>query len=34
VAIHGDPERLRHLYSLHYRKLVSIDCKGYYKFDL
>lgn len=34
VAIHGDPEQLRHLYSIHYRKLVSIDCKGYYRFDL
>ncbi len=34
VAIHGDPERLRHLYSIHYRKLVSLDCRGYYRTDL
>ncbi len=34
VAIHGDPERLRHLYSIHYRKLVSLDCRGYYRVDL
>jgi len=34
VAIHGDPDRLRHLYSIHYRKLVSLDCKGYYKYSL
>jgi flavin reductase (DIM6/NTAB) family NADH-FMN oxidoreductase RutF len=34
VAIHGSPERSRHLYSVHYRKLVSIDCKGHCNFDL
>lgn len=28
VAIHGSPERAKHLYSIHYSKLVSIDCKG------
>lgn len=34
VAIHGTPERLKHLYSIHYRKLVSIDCRGNYKYNL
>jgi flavin reductase (DIM6/NTAB) family NADH-FMN oxidoreductase RutF len=28
VAIHGSPTRPRHLYSIHYRKLLSIDAKG------
>lgn len=28
VAIHGSPDRTRHLYSVHYRKLVSIDHEG------
>jgi flavin reductase (DIM6/NTAB) family NADH-FMN oxidoreductase RutF len=28
VAIHGSPTRPRHLYSIHYRKLLSIDTKG------
>jgi flavin reductase (DIM6/NTAB) family NADH-FMN oxidoreductase RutF len=34
VAIHGSPERTRHLYTVHYRKVVSIDCKGHCNFDL
>jgi flavin reductase (DIM6/NTAB) family NADH-FMN oxidoreductase RutF len=34
VALHGDPESAAHLYSIHYRKLVSIDCKGNVNFDL
>lgn len=34
VAIHGSPERTRHLYSVHYRRLVSIDCKGHCNFEL
>jgi flavin reductase (DIM6/NTAB) family NADH-FMN oxidoreductase RutF len=34
VAIHGDPEKARHLYSIHYRKLVSIDFKGSTNFNL
>jgi len=28
VAIHGSPERAKHLYSIHYSKLISIDSKG------
>ncbi len=28
VAIHGDPERAKHLYTIHYRKMVSIDYLG------
>jgi flavin reductase (DIM6/NTAB) family NADH-FMN oxidoreductase RutF len=28
VAIHSDPQRAKHLFSIHYRKLVSIDYKG------
>lgn len=34
VAVHGDPEKAKHLYSVHYRKLVSLDCKGNVNFDL
>lgn len=34
VAIHGSPGRTRHLYSVHYRRLVSIDCKGSCNFEL
>ena len=34
VAVHGSPERARHLYSVHYRRLVSIDCKGNCNFGL
>ncbi|RLB07046.1 MAG: hypothetical protein DRG50_03930 [Deltaproteobacteria bacterium] len=34
VAIHGTPERARHLYSVHYRRLVSIDFKGNCNFGL
>lgn len=28
VAIHGTPEKASHLYSIHYKKLISIDFKG------
>ena len=28
VAIHGDPERARHLFSIHYAKLISLDYRG------
>lgn len=28
VAIHGSPEKAKHLFSVHYVKLVSIDYKG------
>jgi len=34
VAMHGDHEKAMHLYSIHYTKLVSIDCKGNINFDL
>ena len=34
VAIHGDPQKAKHLYSVHYRKLVSIDWQGAVDFDL
>jgi hypothetical protein len=28
VAIHGEPEKTRHLYSIHYTSLISLDSKG------
>jgi len=34
VAIHGDPQKAQHLYSVHYRKLVSIDWQGSVDFNL
>ncbi|RLC71891.1 MAG: hypothetical protein DRI26_04195 [Chloroflexi bacterium] len=34
LAVHGDPERQRHLYTIHYRKLLSLDCQGNLNFDL
>jgi flavin reductase (DIM6/NTAB) family NADH-FMN oxidoreductase RutF len=34
VAIYGDPDRARHLYSIHYRKPVSLDFKGGSNFNL
>jgi len=34
VAIHGDPQRVKHLYSIHYRRLVSIDHQGNIDFDI
>lgn len=34
VAIHGDPKKAKHIYSVHYRKLVSIDWQGSVNFDL
>jgi flavin reductase (DIM6/NTAB) family NADH-FMN oxidoreductase RutF len=34
VAKHGDPDRAKHLYSIHYRRLLSIDCKGNLTLDL
>ena len=34
VAIHGDPQKAKHLYSVHYRKLVSIGSQGAIDFDL
>jgi len=34
VAIHGDPEKAEHLFSVHYVKLVSIDHKGNIDFSI
>ena len=39
VAIHGDPERVKHLFSIHYTKptpwkLVSIDYRGNFDFSI
>jgi len=34
VAIYGDPERAKHLCSIHYRKLVSIDHQGNVDFGI
>ena len=34
VAIHGSPEKEKHLFSIHYRKLVSLDFKGNANFEL
>ncbi|MBI5056076.1 MAG: flavin reductase family protein [Nitrospirae bacterium] len=34
VAIHGNPEKVMHLYSIHYTKLISIGCNGKIKMDL
>jgi flavin reductase (DIM6/NTAB) family NADH-FMN oxidoreductase RutF len=34
VASHGDYEKAKHLFSIHYRKLVSIDYEGNVNFNL
>jgi flavin reductase (DIM6/NTAB) family NADH-FMN oxidoreductase RutF len=34
VAIHGDPKRAKHLFSIHYAKLISIDFKGNLEMNL
>jgi len=34
VAIHGDPEKAKHLFSVHYVKLVSIGHKGNIDFSI
>lgn len=34
VAVYGDPDRAKHLYSIHYRKLVSLDYKGSINFNV
>ena len=34
VAIHGNPQKLNHLYSVHYTKLVSIGSQGDINLDL
>lgn len=28
VAVHGDPQRAKHVFTIHYSKLISIDYKG------
>jgi flavin reductase (DIM6/NTAB) family NADH-FMN oxidoreductase RutF len=28
VAVHGNPELIEHLYTIHYRKIISIDREG------
>lgn len=33
MATHGTPEKTKHLYSIHYRKLVSLDYKGNANFE-
>jgi len=34
VAIHGSPDKGKHLFSIHYRKLVSLDFKGNVNFGI
>jgi flavin reductase (DIM6/NTAB) family NADH-FMN oxidoreductase RutF len=34
TGISGNPDKLRHLYSIHYTRLVSLDSKGSVNFDL
>jgi flavin reductase (DIM6/NTAB) family NADH-FMN oxidoreductase RutF len=34
VDMHGDHDRAKHLYSIHYKKLISLDCKGNVDFNL
>jgi flavin reductase (DIM6/NTAB) family NADH-FMN oxidoreductase RutF len=34
VAKHGNPEKINHLYSIHYTKLMSIGSTGEIKQDL
>ena len=34
VAIHGNRDKVNHLYSIHYSKLISIGSTGYIKLDL
>lgn len=34
VAIHGSPEKKKHLFTVHYRKVVSLDQKGNADFNL
>ena len=34
VAIHGNPDKVNHLYSIHYSKLISIGSKGDIRMDL
>ena len=34
VAIHGTPEKKKHLFTIHYRKVISLDKDGYSNFHL
>ena len=34
VSIHGDPEKVNHIYSIHYTKFISIGSTGIIKTDL
>lgn len=34
MAIHGDPQKAKHLFSIHYTKLVSIDQQGNVDFSI
>ncbi len=34
AAIHGDPAKVDHLYSIHYTRLISIGSKGHIRLDL
>jgi flavin reductase (DIM6/NTAB) family NADH-FMN oxidoreductase RutF len=34
IAASGDPDQLRHLYCIHYSKLVSLDNKGHGDFEV
>jgi flavin reductase (DIM6/NTAB) family NADH-FMN oxidoreductase RutF len=34
VAVHGDPQRAKHLCSIHYRKLISLDYQGNINLDI
>ncbi|MEN8263366.1 MAG: flavin reductase family protein [Nitrospirota bacterium] len=34
VEIHGNPEKINHIYSIHYTKLVSIGSQGNIRFNL
>jgi len=34
VAIHGTPEKINHLYSIHYTRLISIGSQGEIEMDL
>ena len=34
VAVHGNPELIQHVYTVHYRKLLSIDREGNVDFDV
>jgi len=33
TSMHGDPKNKLHLYSIHYEKLVALDCEGRFLFN-